>query len=272
MKYVVCFSGGHSSAIAAIETVRRYGKENVILLNHNLSPEVEDLDIKRFKKEVSNYLGIEITYANMEGWEYLTPLRVCRKLGGFKFGNSPTLCTTKLKTEPFREWLSKNYPSEKGKPREDVKLIYGFDKEEKDRIQRRIGVALQWGYLTDFPLAFWNRTIESTEEIGIKRPSTYNLFRHANCKGCLKAGKQQWYLVFCLYPELWKEAKETEEYIGYSILKDTFLKELEPKFKQMRCMGIIPTEKTGSQKFWAEVRKALPEEGQLTFLPCECSI
>lgn len=27
MKYVVCFSGGHSSAISSIETVRRYGKE-----------------------------------------------------------------------------------------------------------------------------------------------------------------------------------------------------------------------------------------------------
>lgn len=32
MKYIVCFSGGHSSAIAAIECVRKAGKENVILL------------------------------------------------------------------------------------------------------------------------------------------------------------------------------------------------------------------------------------------------
>lgn len=38
MKYVVCYSGGHSSALAAVETVRQHGAENVILLNHDISP------------------------------------------------------------------------------------------------------------------------------------------------------------------------------------------------------------------------------------------
>ena len=46
MKYIVCYSGGHSSALVAIETVRKYGKENVILLNHNISAEVSITDIK----------------------------------------------------------------------------------------------------------------------------------------------------------------------------------------------------------------------------------
>jgi PP-loop superfamily ATP-utilizing enzyme len=59
VKYVVCFSGGHSSALVAIETVRKYGKENVILLNHDISISVEDEDIKRFKNEVAQYLDIE---------------------------------------------------------------------------------------------------------------------------------------------------------------------------------------------------------------------
>jgi PP-loop superfamily ATP-utilizing enzyme len=44
MKYIVCYSGGHSSALVAIEAVRKYGKENVILLNHDISPNVEDAD------------------------------------------------------------------------------------------------------------------------------------------------------------------------------------------------------------------------------------
>ena len=30
MKYIVCFSGGHSSALVAIEAAGKYGKENVI--------------------------------------------------------------------------------------------------------------------------------------------------------------------------------------------------------------------------------------------------
>lgn len=46
MKYVVCFSGGHSSALAAVETVRRFGRNQVILLNHDISSKVETAKIK----------------------------------------------------------------------------------------------------------------------------------------------------------------------------------------------------------------------------------
>ena len=69
MKHIVCFSGGHSSAIAAVEVVRKFGAEDAILLNHDLCPRTEDADIKRFKKQVSDYLGVPITYANMPGWD-----------------------------------------------------------------------------------------------------------------------------------------------------------------------------------------------------------
>lgn len=271
-KYIVCLSGGHSSALCAIECVRKFGKENVILLNHDISPEVEDIDIKRFKNEIAAYLGVPITYANMQGWETDTPLKVCRKIGAFKIGNGTALCTYNLKTKPFYEWLQQNYPVSKGQMRGDVVILYGFDKSETSRIQRRIGVMQTKGYYTDFPLAFWERTIQNTEEIGIKRPATYDLFRHANCKGCLKAGKQQWYLVFCMYPKLWEEAIQAEKEIGFSILKDTYLEELEPKFKQMKCIGIVPGEKMKPQTFWSKVEKALPMEGQLSFLPCECAL
>jgi PP-loop superfamily ATP-utilizing enzyme len=80
MKYIVCFSGGHSSALVAIEAARKYGKENVILVNHDICPRAEDEDIKRFKKEIADYLGIEITYVNMDGWEDKDPLDICKSL------------------------------------------------------------------------------------------------------------------------------------------------------------------------------------------------
>ena len=267
MKYIVCYSGGHSSALAAVEAVRKYGKEDVILLNHDISPEVEHEDIKRFKKEVANYLCIDITYANMKGWEHKTPLRVCRELGGFKFGNSPVLCTYHLKTLPFQKYLKENWDNRK----DEVTILYGFDKNERSRIQRRSSILGQQGYKTAYPLAFWERTINNIEDIGIKRPITYELHRHANCIGCLKAGMQSWYLVYCLYPKLWEEAKQTEEEIGYSILKDKYLEDLEPKFKQMKCQGFVPSEKISPQKFWAKVEKELQEIGQISWLPCECS-
>lgn len=271
MKYVVCYSGGESSGKVAVMAVKRYGKENVILLNHNLSPEVEHEDIKRFKQELADKLGIEITYANMDNWETETPLRVCKRLGGWKFGTSPVLCTYNLKTKPFYKWLAENYPVIKGEINKEVTLLYGFDKSETNRIQRRIGILGVQGYKTDYPLALWENPIKNIEEFGVNKPITYKLFRHANCIGCLKAGKQSWYLVYCLYPKLWKEAVETEEGIGYSLLKDTFLKELEPKFAKMKCRGIVPSEEMKSGKFWSEVNKALPMDGQISFLPCECS-
>lgn len=83
-KKIVCFSGGHSSALAAIETARKYGTEGMILLNHDISPHVEHEDIKRFKQEVAEHIGLPVTYANMPGWETTPPLAVAVANKAFK--------------------------------------------------------------------------------------------------------------------------------------------------------------------------------------------
>ena len=77
MKYVVCYSGGHASALCAVEAVRHYGRENVILLNHGICGRVEDPDIQRFKDEVAAFLGLPITPASMEGFEEKDQFDVC---------------------------------------------------------------------------------------------------------------------------------------------------------------------------------------------------
>jgi hypothetical protein len=271
MIYVVCYSGGHSSALVAVEAVRKYGKENVILLNHNISPKVEHEDIKRFKQEVADYLGLEITYANMEGWEDTTPLEICVGRKAFKIDLSKVPCTYNLKTVPFYKWLDENYPASASNPCEEITILYGFDENEPMRIQRRAQHLGVMGYKTEFPLAYWDRTIQNIEEIGIKRPITYEIFKHANCIGCLKAGRQHWYVVYCLYPEIFKEAMDAEEEIGHSIIKGSYLNELVPKFEEMKNRGIVPSDKMKSQSFWAMVRKELKEqEGEN--LPCECAM
>ena len=108
MKKIICFSGGHSSALAAIETARKYGTEGMVLLNHDISPHVEHEDIKRFKREVAEYIGLTITYANMPGWETMPPLAVAVANKAFKAFNHPAFCTSRLKTEPFYKWLEEN--------------------------------------------------------------------------------------------------------------------------------------------------------------------
>lgn len=69
MKHIICYSGGHSSALVAIEVARKFGTENLILLNHDLNSSVECEDVKRFKKEIANYLDVGITFANIDGIE-----------------------------------------------------------------------------------------------------------------------------------------------------------------------------------------------------------
>ena len=266
MKHIVCYSGGHSSAIAAIEVVRKYGKENVVLLNHDIHPRSEDEDVKRFKREIADYLGLPITYANMDGWDEKDQFDCMVEGGGNSFGLIH--CTRMLKTEPFEKWLAENYPPIKGKVREDVTIAYGFDENESSRITRRVGVMLSKGYMTEFPLLWEDRTIFNTTEIGINRPSVYDIFNHANCKGCLKAGKQHWFIVYCLYPDIYNRAKWAEKETGFSILKTGFLEDFEQEFATLKERNMPSTEKIKPQTFWAKARKLIADDDSL---PCNCS-
>lgn len=265
MKYIVCYSGGHSSALVAIEAVRKYGKENIILLNHDISSQVEHEDIKRFKNEVADYLSIPITYANMENFEEMTPLNVALKSKAFQATPGQALCTNRLKTAPFYKYLE-TYCQDK----ENFTVLYGFDENEENRIARRKDIMRAMGYKTEYPLAEWKRTIFDTAEIGINKPVTYRIYKHANCVGCLKAGRQHWYCVYCLRRDIFEQAKQAEERLGHSIIKDIYMKDLEPMFREMfEEKHICPNNKENINSFWARVENTLPEQESL--LPCDCS-
>lgn len=254
MKYAVCFSGGHSSALAAVETVRRFGREHVILLNHNISSKVESSKIKIFKQEVASSLYLPVTYANCEDFEQMSPLALSLKYKMFKFRTGREICTYFLKTRPFYQWLEENYPICGGGISKEITLIYGFDSLECSRIKRRRRLLQKIGYQSMFPLAEWRRTIYDIEEIGIQRPAVYAESKHANCIGCLKAGRQHWYKVYCCHREIFEEAKMVENKIGFSIIKEAYLQELEPLFEQMKKAGIPATENMEMYWFWKYAR------------------
>jgi hypothetical protein len=303
-KHIVCYSGGHSSALVAIEVTRRFGKENVVLLNHNINPRFENEDIKRFKREVAEYLGVDITYANESGElvpeEIRSQFQVCIDKGTFvNPANRQILCTYVLKTEPFYKYLEQvdkdfNYI-----------IYYGFDKNEIDRVDRRKSLLNDSGYDSDYPLALWGeggfkilkawyeeneinfesvcklekytskdhfeRTINDTEEIGIRKPNTYNIWKHANCIGCLKAGQQHWYVVYCHDYEVFEMGKNAEEIIGHSFGNHGFLKDIEWKFKKMKEAGIPANEHIPSNVFWKSAKNHLKRTSQDMF-PCECFV
>lgn len=252
MKYVVCYSGGHSSALAAVETVRNHGRNNVVLLNHDIDKCVEDEDVKRFKEEVASYLGLPITYANQTRFKVSAPLSICREKRMFCFKSGSHICTYFLKTEPFYEWLKRNYPVQPGEElSKEITLVYGFDACETKRMERRTKHLLSLGYQTEYPLL--RPHIQEIEEVWIEKPYTYGYCKHANCRGCIKAGRQHWYMVFCHWPDIYKEAVETEGVVGHSILRGCFLKDLVPQFLRMQELGIVPGDMEESNRFWSRV-------------------
>ena len=265
--HVVCYSGGHSSALVAIEVVRRLGPENVILVNHDMHFLVEDATIKRFKREVAEHLGLPVTYVNYKDAQ-LDQFDVCVEAKAFKVDNGSELCTNRLKTRPFMQWLEATFPEK------DLICYYGFDANESDRIQRRSGIMGVQGYRTEYPLVMWPRTILATEEIGVARPLTYGVFKHGNCTGCLKAGWQHWYIVYCTRPDIWLKAKWAEVEIGYAIHHDdtgpVYLEDMEGKFEEMRRAGVPATELIPYQRFWADARKYIKIASEPSLLPCEC--
>lgn len=266
MKHIVCYSGGHSSALVAIEVVKKFGKESVILLNHDINASVENADIKRFKVQVAEYLDIPITYANHPQWDKKDQFDISIDTKSFIGATGFNICTAMLKTKPFNKYLKENFPDK------DCVLYYGFDLNEKHRIQRRSSILGEMGYKSDYPLALWERTIQSTNEIGIVPPLSYSNFKHANCTGCLKAGKQHWYIVFCDHPNIWEKAKQAEEIIGYSIMPNIYLEELEEQFTTMRSLGIVANEHIDARSFFAKVRKEIKIYTDIEInKPCECT-
>ena len=256
--------------MVAIEVARRFGAENTVLLNHDINEWVESSDIKRFKTQVANHIGVPITFANIKDLsadELPDQFDVVVDAAAFKVGSGTELCTSRLKTEPFMKWLKEHHPTG-----DDCIIYYGFDANERHRIQRRSGILGAQGYKTDYPLALWQeRTIYSTNEIGIEPPMQYESFKHANCIGCLKAGKQHWYIVYCTRPDVWEKAKWAEDEIGYTIIRGQTLEELEPVFEDMKRLNVPATEHIPAAKFWAGVRNAgIDTDTDENRKPCEC--
>ena len=276
-KHIVCFSNGHSSAIVTIEVVRKYGKENVILVNHGINPDKEESDIRRFGTQVSKYLDLPITYVNYKNIPKLEDIPdqfdIAIKNSGFKAPNtSDAICTNRLKTKPFHDFLEINFPDK------NCIIYYGFDANEQRRITRRSSILGAMGYKSGYPLIWEERTIHSTKEIGIEPPNTYSSFKHANCTGCLKAGIQHWYVTYCTRYDIFCKAKQTEDVLGYTILRRSVKGELvpfslakfEPIFERMKCAGVPASEHIPKGEF-AKYLKQYKIESSEEMKPCECS-
>ena len=102
IKHIVCYSGGHSSALVALNVAERFGNKDILLVNHDISPNVEHEDIKRFKQQVADYIGIPITFVNSKHLPK-DQFDVCIDAKAFKVGNGFTTGLILMKKQGYKE-------------------------------------------------------------------------------------------------------------------------------------------------------------------------
>lgn len=221
---VVWFSNGAASAVAAYETIRRYGLLCDVRLVNNPVVE-EDKDNLRFHRDVAAWLGQEIIVHKNPHWPTASADDVWRKerAMAFPFG-AP--CTRGLKKEARQDYEKR------------VKVdwhVLGFTADEKRRHDRFtltersnvLPVLIDAGMTKEDCAAL-------LRSHGIALPRVYaEGYPNANCIGCVKAASPTyWNLVRRTRPEVFKQRAELSRELGVRLAKvkgkRVFLDELSP--------------------------------------------
>lgn len=258
IKHVVMFSTGMSSAYLASLVLEKYGHEDTCLLFTDTK--WEDEDNYRFMRDVSMYLGKEITW--------LADGRTPEQVFWDKrfFGNyATTPCSSELKmrqTVIFVENLRLN-------GYEPV-LYFGITGETERERNRAPRIAETYSHNciepveSRFPLLDMEvNNVLLTQIIqgnwGIRRPRMYDLgFKHANCGGrCVKGGIGHYVNLHRVWPERFKKQAEMERRFRTEINDYTILKRAGSPFGIDELGKILDS----------QIKLDLPEDDEI---PCAC--
>lgn len=179
-------------------------------------------DSLRFIKDCEKVIGKEIQI--LKSREYRTVEDCVRVFGDFKVSNGFAPCTNWLKKRVRKEWELEHQDYE-------LTYVWGFDENEVKRAERTIEANPQANH--EFPLI--DRHLSKAEvhhmmqDLGIKRPLMYDLgYPNNNCIGCTKGGMGYWNKIRVDFPEVFESRKRLEKEVGYTILKECSLEELDP--------------------------------------------
>ena len=215
------FSCGITSAIACKLAIEKYGKENVVLFYIGIK--TAHPDNERFIKDCEKWYGTKILERN--SLKYKDQHEVARKVK-YVNGVNGAPCTKVLKKD-VRYLIEDEVENYDGQ-------IFGFEFAKKE-INRAIRFSQQYPNSKPiYPLIDAKLTKEMCADIllknGIKLPTMYELgFHNNNCIGCVKGGKGYWNHIRKHFPNDFNKMVETEEIVGASCIKGTFLKDLNPK-------------------------------------------
>jgi hypothetical protein len=217
MQYIVGFSGGAGSYIAAKRAVNRYGADAVTLLF--CDTRTEDEDLYRFLDDAARLLGAKLVKVS-DGRDIWQVFRDERMLGN----NRVPLCSRKLKGEVADKWWAEN--AEPG-----ACSVLGIDWTEKHRaarLQKRLPDRNFWFPLCEPPYRSKQQLIAEIAEDGIDPPRLYSVGApHNNCGGAyVRAGHAHFrWLLFalpCVFAEWERREEEMRQLLGkdISILRD----------------------------------------------------
>lgn len=202
-RYVVQFSCGAASAIAAKLSIARHGVNcDVQIINAYI--ENEHADNRRFLADCERWFSRKITVLRDEvyGADALNVFRKRRYMKGPK--GAP--CSRELKRKLLNTWAQPG----------DV-IVLGFTAEEVDRrddFEEHFPNVPIYCPLIDSGLSKCDCK-EMIARAGIELPLMYRLgYENANCIGCVKGGEGYWRAIRQDFPEQFEKIAALQEQIG----------------------------------------------------------
>lgn len=230
----VWFSCGAASAVAARETLRRYGDTHIIRVVNNPVKE-EDEDNLRFMRDVGEWLGVEIEQAVNSKYPNASAVEVWGSRR-FMSGNSGAICTYELKKRARQQWEVENSP--------DFHVL-GFTADEADRHNRFIQSERNNVLPVLIDAGITKRDCFGIlRNAGVKLPRIYDQgYPNANCIGCVKAtSPTYWNHVRQQHPEVFQQRAGQSRELGVRLVRHKgeriFLDELpaDAKGRPMKTM------------------------------------
>lgn len=221
MKHIVLFSGGANSSFVAYLVRLKQKKEDIILLHTPTYSEHPDAD--RFRKQISEFLEIPITVQadGRDIWKLIKDEH-CLPSDRIPF------CSRILKQEQSDKFYKQL--------KDDFTIYLGYGMNEYQRVQKN-HVRLEARKIKSaYPLLYEGISDEDIKSIIMNNwkiclPEPYMYLKHNNCIPCFKGGKKHFYQIWKHYNDYFQKAKQAEIDIGYTILKDESLTQLEDKWK-----------------------------------------
>lgn len=208
---VVWFSCGAASAVAARETIRRYGDICDVRLVNNPVIE-EDDDNRRFMADVSHWLGYNVVEHRNPSFPSASAVDVWNSRRAMSFPKGAP-CTIELKKA-----ARQNYENQH-------KIdwhVFGFTVDEKMRHDRFV-LTERSNVLPVLIEANISKAkcLEIIASNGISLPAIYSHgFPNANCVGCVKAtSPTYWNLTRKVYPEIYAQRSEQSRRLGVKLVR-----------------------------------------------------